>query len=185
MGRRDPSELRPAQLPSGRDRARRAWLDHPWVAWAAVVAAALIVTSPLQREVMDDGFPLSTYPMFVEPRLEADVHRAFVRTGPDARRALDPAQIVGSGEEPMAAAMALLRAEKRRKRARRLCTEIATRLRSTPELANVADAHVELVVERWAPIAYYAQAQAATKPASSKVFARCPVHASSSPREAK
>lgn len=149
--------------------AERRWL--PWLVW---VGSALLVLSPLRREVMEDDFPLSTYPMFVESRLRAKLHRAYLNPGEgQARRRLDTSAIVGDAQEPMAAVMALMRAASHKRLRAPTCREIAGRLRAAGESP---EAEVQLVVESWEPIAYYmAEADALPAPAESRIFARCRV----------
>ena len=82
----------------------------------------LIVAWPLVRSPRDDAFPLSTYPMFAEPRsTQLTMTYALGETATGERRTLSP-QRVGTGEVMQAYA----RFETGQPQA--LCEEIAARL---------------------------------------------------------
>ncbi|HEY0254668.1 MAG TPA: hypothetical protein VGC41_24245, partial [Kofleriaceae bacterium] len=71
------------------------------------VAAALVgaVASPVLRDPFDDGFPLSTYPMFAQRRgTRIDLDYA-VGVKPDGSTVLLPSEVVGTGEVLQAAAI--------------------------------------------------------------------------------
>jgi hypothetical protein len=85
-----------------------------------------LVVSPLLRDPRDDAFPLSTYPMFAEPRSAVlTIDYALGETASGERRTLSP-QLVGTGE----VLQAFVRIERavHAGRAAALCTEIASRL---------------------------------------------------------
>jgi hypothetical protein len=141
---------------------------------AYVVSALLLgaVALPAFRAPSEDGFPLSTYPMFAQRR--GRVHevmsaRAVAADGSEAR--VPPSYIANA--ETMQAIRTLTRAVRAGEaESRALCQGIAARLReaSEPELKRAV--RVELVTERVDAIDYVAgHAQSL----SSQVHARCKV----------
>ena len=75
--------------------------------WGAIISVVALgaVLPPLARTPSDDGFPLSTYPMFATPRqLQARLSYAVI-IGADGRRDLVPPRYVSGGEVLQAAAM--------------------------------------------------------------------------------
>lgn len=108
---------------------------------AAIVSVALlaIALEPLLRAPEDDGFPLSTFPMFARPRA-ATVAISYARgvTAGGARRELTPAQL-GTGEVMQAFAM-LQRAVDGGPAARRaLCEAIAARVARDADYRDVQE----------------------------------------------
>ena len=95
---------------------------------AAVVSVALIVitASPVRRDPRDDGFPLSTYPMFAWKRptqLTLDYALGVTATGD--RRYLTP-RLVGSSE--VLQALAVIQRARATRSLPALCRAIAARV---------------------------------------------------------
>jgi len=109
---------------------------------------------PLQRPVLEDGFPLSTYPMFVQDRSTVKLYRAVGLDDQAAEHILPPRLIVGDDQEPMLAAITVER-EMRRGQARRaeLCAQIARAAREDPDFSELLA--IELRIELHDPIAYF------------------------------
>lgn len=93
---------------------------YPVVVCALVMGAVL---SPLLREPTDDGFPLSTYPMFAIRR-PTTLTITYAVTEP--RHSIPPA-IVGSAE-PLQAMAILEHAVRTKETARALCERIAEKV---------------------------------------------------------
>ena len=105
---------------------------------AAVVSIALIgaTASPVLRGPRDDGFPLSTYPMFATRRpttLTLDYVVGVTSSG--ERRTLTPA-LVGSGE--VLQALTIIAQASASHRLPALCHQIAGRVAADPAQREVA-----------------------------------------------
>jgi hypothetical protein len=95
----------------------------------AGIALLVAVALPLVRDPRDDAFPLSTYPMFAEPRTtQLTMDYALGETATGERRTLSP-QIVGTGE--VMQAYARFDRAVTTGQAPALCAEIAARLHGT------------------------------------------------------
>lgn len=151
-----------------------AWVER---ARAYLISAVLLgaVAAPGFRDPGDDGFPLSTYPMFATRRgrmHEVMSARAIAADGSEAR--VPPGYIANA--ETMQAIRTLTRAIRAGEgEARSLCKAIAERLQDASEPELRAAVRVELVTERVDAIEYLAgRAQAL----EAQVHARCPVRRS-------
>ena len=104
---------------------------------AALVSLGLVAAtlSPLARDPTDDGFPLSTYPMFARarPRTLAMPY-ALGLTAAGARRYLTP-RLVGSGE--VLQALRLLEHARSPAQLAALCSRIAARVHATADYRDV------------------------------------------------
>lgn len=101
--------------------------------WLFLVAVAL----PLLRDPHEDSFPLSTYPMFGEPRattLTMDYALGVTATG--ERRTLSP-RLAGTGEVLQAYALFERAVHGPRVELQRLCTELAARVAGDPDYRDV------------------------------------------------
>ncbi len=99
----------------------------------ALVSLALVgaVLSPLARAPTDDGFPLSTYPMFAVPREPREtLTYAYGLTATGERRVLSP-DAIGSHEVMQAFALLQVVAVRGPDDARGLACAIATRTRGS------------------------------------------------------
>jgi len=98
------------------------------VRWGSVALLALVAW-PVVRDPRDDAFPLSTYPMFAEPRTTAlTMDYALGETAAGERRTLSP-RLVGTGE--VMQAYARFERAVHTGQAAALCAEIAARLHAT------------------------------------------------------
>lgn len=106
---------------------------------AAVISIALIGATlwPLAKDPRDDGFPLSTYPMFASRRSTVQTyHYALGVTAAGERRILHP-RVVGT-REVLQALRAIQRAVAAgRKEAAKLCGSIASRVASDDDFRDV------------------------------------------------
>jgi hypothetical protein len=106
---------------------------------AAVVSVALIgvTLEPLVRDPYDDGFPLSTYPMFATKRpTTMSLHYALGTTATGGRRTLAP-YLVGTPEVLQAMRIVDRAVSRGRDEATRLCMAIAGRVAGDAELRDV------------------------------------------------
>jgi hypothetical protein len=95
---------------------------------AASISIALLgaTLSPLARDPADDGFPLSTYPMFASPReVVQTIDYAIGETATGERRVLSP-ELVGTRE--VLQAYAVIAGAVARGEAAALCRAIARRV---------------------------------------------------------
>lgn len=104
---------------------------------AAVVSLVLLgaTAAPVLRAPRDDGFPLSTYPMFATPRptqLTLDYARGVTAAG--AHRTLRPS-LVGSGE--ILQAVAVIARARAAGQLPALCAAIAARVAADDRFADV------------------------------------------------
>jgi hypothetical protein len=132
------------------------------VGLGVVVLAAL----PALSRAEDDGYPLSTYPMFARPLSRATVYFVERVDGKRSRR-LTPEQV--SGHEVMQSFKTLRRAADGGPEAvRTVCRAIAERLaRADPRRQRVA---LEVVAARFDPVAYFTSG---APPEDRTVLARC------------
>ena len=96
------------------------------------------VAWPLVRDPLDDGFPLSTYPMFAVPRAtELTMDYALGETTTGTRRTLSPA-LAGTGEALQAYALFESAVHGPRERLQQLCTQIAARVAVDEDYRDVS-----------------------------------------------
>lgn len=113
----------------GMDRAR---------VLAVLVSTALIgaTLEPLLRDPYDDGFPLSTYPMFGTKRPTVQTyHYALGVTREGQRRTLAP-RVIGSGE--ILQALRVIDRAVSRGESKALCESVAARVAADEEFADIA-----------------------------------------------
>jgi hypothetical protein len=121
---------------------------------AAVISIALIAAtlSPLLRAPNDDGFPLSTFPMFAWKRpTRMSMSYPIGETAAGERRYLKP-RLVGSGEVLQARAIVERAVAKGGTALQQLCGKIAANVRATPRFADVV--RVRIVSGTHESIAY-------------------------------
>jgi hypothetical protein len=141
-------------------------------AYAYVVSAVLLglALSPLARDPGDDGFPLSTYPMFARPRDRiGEVRSAIARDTAGGELLVPPHYVANS--EPMQVVATLRRTlAAGPKASRELCKAIARRIADDrpQELASARD--VMLVTQKVDAIEFLAGRQ---QPLERTVHARC------------
>ena len=142
---------------------------------AALASLALCgaVLAPAVRAPDNDGFPLSTYPMFAAPRSrELTMASARGVTRDDRPRTLSPAH-VGTGEVMQAFATIQRAAAAGPDERSALCAAIAARVAGDTALADVVA--VELVSGTYDAVELVAGAAPAAREAP---LVRCPVESS-------
>lgn len=103
---------------------------------ATIVLLALVVW-PLAGDPRDDAFPLSTYPMFGEPRRTTlTMDYALGETARGERRTLSP-ELAGTGEVLQAYALFDQAVHGPREGLQRLCAAIAARVAADPAYSDV------------------------------------------------
>lgn len=121
--------------------------------YAAVVSLVLVgaALEPLVRSPRDDGFPLSTYPMFAEPRdPRVTMSYAYGVTADGERRTLST-DAFGTREVMQAFATLQFAASRGPWAALHLCGDIALRVRGT-DLAEI-----RVVTATFDAVAYFTE----------------------------
>ena len=143
-----------------------------WYAYLLTATITLALLYPLTLDPFQgDSFPLSTFPMFSVKRENPRISTLVAVDGSGESRPLPPA-VLGT-EEVMQSAMTIRRAAANRKRARKLCREVADEIAGDPEWADAT--HVELLTLRYDPIAYFMEPDGPDNPISRKRRARCKI----------
>ena len=143
-------------------------------AFAAIVSIGLCgaALEPLVRAPDDDGFPLSTYPMFAAPRSMAlTAVRAEAATREGRLRPLTPTQL-GTGEVMQAFSTLQRVAEAGPAACAALCAAIAARVAGSPDRDIV---EVRLVIGTYDALEIVAHGAARIRAADEVVLARCDV----------
>lgn len=134
----------------------------------------LAIGSAGLRAPFDDGFPLSTYPMFAAERgAEGVVTVATATAEGQAPRPIPP-RYVGSGETMQALQTLRKTARAGRRASMALCRDIASRIHTARDPAFAGYGHVEIVTERVATIAFLA---GQAKPTRMRLHAACRLEA--------
>ena len=113
-------------------------MDRARVA-AAVVSLALIgaTLEPLVRDPYDDGFPLSTYPMFATKRPTVQTFKYALGLTRDGRRRTLTPSLVGSSEVLQALRVIEGAVSRGRGETTSLCNAIAARVATDDDFADV------------------------------------------------
>ena len=122
---------------------------------AGVVSVALVgaTLSPLVREPTDDGFPLSTYPMFAIRRdATQTLTYALGETAAGHRRTLSPVHL---GTREILQAFEVVEAAVATGELRALCEAIAARVARDDELADITA--IRIVTGRHDAVEYLAR----------------------------
>ena len=136
------------------------------------------MAQPALRDPEDDGYPLSTYPMFTHRRGRVNDVTSALAIAPDGSETRIPPKYVANAET-MQAFYRLQRAVAAgRSSSRALCTTIAERIRHAPAPELARAVRVELVTERVDAIDYLADR---ARPFGRRVHARCPVPSGEAP----
>jgi hypothetical protein len=141
----------------------------------AYVVSALVLGSmalPVLRQPDDDGFPLSTYPMFSHRRGRVNSVTSALAVSADAHETRVPPRYVANAESMQAFYTLARAAAAGADEAKALCEAIAQRLPSADDRALAQAVRVELVTERVDAIDYLA---GRVKPSGRLVHASCPV----------
>ncbi len=135
---------------------------HKWARYGFAALMVVLVAAPVIKSPADDGFPLSTYPMFSRARpQETTVSSAAGYDAAGNRLTLSPT-VVGGTREVIQAAGTVVQAIGTGS-TEALCHEV---------LANAADqvVAVEIVTETYDVIAYF---DGSEEPLQRTVHARC------------
>lgn len=118
-------------------------MDRARVAAGCISLALIAATlSPLLRDPYDDGFPLSTYPMFATKRLTTlSMHYALGEGAAGERIILEPA-LVGTGEVLQAMRVFERAVAGGRPGMTRLCDAIAARIAADADYQHVTAVRV-------------------------------------------
>lgn len=122
------------------------------IAFTWGLGLVLVAASPLLRNPLDDGFPLSTFPMFAEPLARPAFYSAEgVRA--DRSRVMVPPETIANGAAMQAVQTLQTAHGQGRKALRQLCERIARHL---PQEATWRDVRqIEIVSARYDPVAYF------------------------------
>lgn len=139
------------------------------IAFTWGLGLVLVVASPMVRDPLADGFPLSTFPMFAEPLTQPAFYSAEgVR--PDRSRVMIPPEMIANGAA-MQAVQTLQGAHAQGSKAlRQLCERVAKQAPQNPKLLEVQ--RIEIVSARYDPIAYFVSGPA---PSERDVLHKCRV----------
>lgn len=122
------------------------------IAFTWGLGLALVAASPLLRNPLHDGFPLSTFPMFAEPLAQPAFYSAEgVRA--DRSRIMVPPEMIANGAAMQAVQTLQTAHGQGRKALRQLCERIARQVPQEPKWHEVH--RVEIVSTRYDPIAYF------------------------------
>lgn len=113
------------------------------LAAAASIAMIGVVLSPVLRDPYDDGFPLSTYPMFASKRPRVlTFHYALGETATAGERVTLTPALVGTGEVLQAMRVIDRAVSRGRLEMTKLCDDIARRVAADGELARVTSIRI-------------------------------------------
>jgi hypothetical protein len=139
-------------------------------AYAVSAILLLVMAVPALRAPDDDGFPLSTYPMFAHRRGRTNDVTSAIAVFRDGSELAVPPRFVANSET-MQAFYRLARAVTAGdEAAAALCEEIARRLRGADDPRLARAARVELITESVDAIDYLA---GRAEPAQRRTHARC------------
>lgn len=128
----------------------------PTRAGAAAVSIALLalVLSPILRDPMDDGFPLSTYPMFAMRRpTQLTLDYAYGETAAGERRTLS-ASLLGTGEVLQAVMMYARAVTAGKSATQPLCARIAAAIATADDERYAGVVLVRIVTGTHDAVAY-------------------------------
>ncbi len=111
---------------------------------AAVASIALIgvTLSPLLRNPRDDGFPLSTYPMFASKRPTTLTFHYALGEGRAGERVILTPGLVGTGEVLQAMRVIDTAVSRGRLEIAKLCDAVARRVADDSDFAHVANVRI-------------------------------------------
>jgi hypothetical protein len=141
-------------------------------AYLVSVAAVVIVGWPATKNIDDDAFPLSTYPMFAYPKGRIVNVTSALAVSANGESTPVPPRYVANAETMQAYRTLQSTAMKGPHESLELCHRIASRLHeaSAPELRDAR--HVEIVTGRVDTIDFLA---GRATPSSRRLHARCDV----------
>jgi hypothetical protein len=127
-----------------------------WYASFVSIALLAAVLYPAIMSPADDGFPLSTYPMFARERPQImPVNAALALDGAGSATPIPPL-LIGRGETMQALRTLNRSVREGGEAARRLCHEIAARIATSRDREFLGAKKVALVTEDVDPLAYAA-----------------------------
>ena len=139
------------------------------IAFTWGLGLVLVAASPLLRSPLDDGFPLSTFPMFAEP-LGQPVFYSAEGVRADRSRVMLPPETIANGAAMQAVQTLQTARGQGRHALRQLCERIARQLPESPEWRDVQ--RVEIASARYDPVAYFVSGPA---PEERQVLHKCRV----------
>jgi hypothetical protein len=137
------------------------------IAFTWGLGLVLVAASPILRHPLDDGFPLSTFPMFAEP-LAAPAFYSAEGVRRDRSWFPVPPELIANGAAMQAVQTLRAAHVQGRKSLRQLCERIAKQLPQEPKWRDVQ--RVELVSTQYDPIAYFVSGPA---PGERDVLHKC------------
>lgn len=145
--------------------------DRPY---AYAISAVLLgaVVAPAFGAPSDDGFPLSTYPMFARDRGRVARTVRAVAVTAEGREVRIPPAILGSGETMQAIQVLQRSIAAGPRESARLCRALAGRIRAGSDAALGAATRVEIQTVAVDSVSYLG---GSPEPLSRRVHARCPV----------
>lgn len=104
---------------------------------AALVSTVMIAATlePLLRDPYDDGFPLSTYPMFATKRQTKQTYSYALGVTRDGQRRILNPRMIGSGE--ILQALQVINLAVSRGETKQLCEAVAARVAADDEFTDV------------------------------------------------
>ena len=131
----------------------------------------LVAASPLLRNPLDDGFPLSTFPMFADPIAQPVFYSAEgVRA--DRSRVMLPPETIANGAAMQAVQTLQTAQAQGRDALGQLCERIARQLPQNPKWRDLR--RVEIASARYDPVAYFVSGPA---PRQRQILHKCRVKA--------
>jgi hypothetical protein len=130
------------------------------------------VLSPALRDPNDDGFPLSTYPMFSRNRGRASSVTSALAVGPGGVEVAVPPALLGTSETMQAFRILSKGVHAGPRSAKNLCRTLAERVAASRDAAFAGATQVALVTQEFDSIEYLAGRRT---PLSRVVNARCAV----------
>jgi hypothetical protein len=112
------------------DRAR-------WVGLVVSLALIAATLEPLVREPYDDGFPLSTYPMFATKRPTVQTYHYALGYSQDGQRHTLSPSMIGSGEILQALRIIEHAVSRGSAETKALCEAVAARVARDDDFANI------------------------------------------------
>lgn len=145
-----------------------------WIGILVSVVLTVLVLWPAFLDPREDGFPLSTFPMFSRPKPDPGLVVTHVLAVlPDGSREPLPPKLA-TGNEEVIQTLRMIRDEvyAGRKRAAAFCEEVATRVRESSREPWSEAVAIEIARSQFDTVAYF---EIGPKPLTRKVLARCPV----------
>jgi hypothetical protein len=137
------------------------------VTWG--LGVVLVAASPLLRNPLDDGFPLSTFPMFAEP-LEQPMFYSAEGVRPDRSRVMVAPELIANGAAMQSVQTLQSAHAQGLQTLRQLCERIAKQVPQDATLRQVK--RIEIVRTQYDPVAYFVSGP---EPLEREVLHKCRV----------